>query len=208
MTAENGEDTVKNNQKAAPARAKLQAKLQELEGFLTRANKGDDKVLTALRDLLREPDGAWLLTTLGDLAVAARNRFIDRYARDQRVIGEALTIKLDQLRAELSGPDPSPLEKLLVERVLICWLQVHIADCTFAGATNATLNQGEYYQRNQSRAQVRYLAAIKMLVMIRKLLQPTLSPLEIASRPVNETAGTEVGLRRDGRPAMGVAVEN
>ena len=182
---------------------------QQVHRFLKRVDKGDQEALETLRKLLNDPAADPLLAATSDLAVAAQRRFINRYAGEHHVYREALTIKLDQLRAELSGPEPSPLEKLLVERVLVCWLQVHIADCTFAGATNATLNQGEYYQRNQSRAQVRYLAAIKMLVMIRKLLQPTLSPLEIASRPVNETTGTEVGLRRDGsRPAMGVAVEN
>ncbi|HMC66385.1 MAG TPA: hypothetical protein VKI65_15730 [Gemmataceae bacterium] len=85
-----------------------------------------------MRELLKDPAAAPVLAATGDLALAAQRKFIARYARDQHAYREAIQIKLEQLRAELTGPEPSPLEKLLVERVLICWLQVHIADCTFA----------------------------------------------------------------------------
>ena len=41
---------------------------------------------------------------------------------------EALPSKLELLRDELTGKNPTPIERLLVERVLACWLQVQVAD--------------------------------------------------------------------------------
>jgi hypothetical protein len=35
-------------------------------------------------------------------------------------------------RSRPGGPDPSPLEKLLVGRVVAGWLQVHYADAPYA----------------------------------------------------------------------------
>jgi hypothetical protein len=42
-------------------------------------------------------------------------------------------------------------------------------------------------ERFQDRAQHRYLAAIRQLSTVRKLLRPALSPLDLATRPVSET---------------------
>jgi hypothetical protein len=44
----------------------------------------------------------------------------------------SLQKRLAQLQAELEGPEATPLERLLVERVLLCWLQVHHADLCVA----------------------------------------------------------------------------
>lgn len=41
---------------------------------------------------------------------------------------ETLPGRLAKLRRELLGPSPSPIERLLVDRIVICWMQVHHAD--------------------------------------------------------------------------------
>jgi hypothetical protein len=41
---------------------------------------------------------------------------------------EAVRATLAALRAELAGPSPTLLERLLVERVALCWLQALQAD--------------------------------------------------------------------------------
>jgi len=40
----------------------------------------------------------------------------------------------DAMRTELAGPRPSPIERLLVQRVVACWLQVYHADAMAAQA--------------------------------------------------------------------------
>ena len=47
---------------------------------------------------------------------------------------EALIRKLDLLYDELAGHAPAPLERLLVDRVVVCWLQMHHADLLLAQA--------------------------------------------------------------------------
>jgi hypothetical protein len=103
--------------------------------------------------------------------------------------------KINALRAELSGPNPSPLERLLVERVVATWLQAWYADASYAQAreqqtTPAILRE---LMRRQESSQRRYLASIKQLATVRKLLKPAPSVLELMSRPVDETAPASRG---------------
>lgn len=76
------------------------------------------------------------------------------------------------MKEELNGASPTPLEKLLVERILTCWLEVQWYDYQFTMAENVTLAQGDYFQRRQMRAHVRYLTAIKTLAQVRRLALP------------------------------------
>ena len=59
---------------------------------------------------------------------------------------------------------------LLVERVAAGWLQTAYADAAAAQARTRGLVQLEQQQRRQERAQKGYLAAIRTLATVRKLL--------------------------------------
>jgi hypothetical protein len=72
-----------------------------------------------------------------------------------------------QLRAELAGPNPSPLERLLVERIAICWLQSYHADQRHASATSWTTSLN--YAQEAERAQRRLESAIRTLATVRRL---------------------------------------
>ena len=85
---------------------------------------------------------------------------------------ELLTARVAALRAELAGPHPSPVERLLVERVVACWLQVYHADRFYYRTEDLSLSQGDYYQRRQDRAHRRLLFAIKTLATVRRLALP------------------------------------
>lgn len=89
------------------------------------------------------------------------------------------------MRGELAGPNPTPLESLLVGRVVACWLQVQDADLRYVqGQKECNIAQGEYNQRRQDRAHKRYLSAIRTLARVRKLALPVLQ-INIAERQVN-----------------------
>ena len=66
---------------------------------------------------------------------------------------------------ELAGPAPTPLERLLVNQIIICWLLVYDAACRYAnrGRDTIVLHEATFLQSSQDRAQKRYLAAIKTL---------------------------------------------
>ena len=77
-------------------------------------------------------------------------------------------------------------ERLLVDRVVACWLQVHYADAVYAqGMKDLTFNQGDYYQRRQDRAHRRYLSAIRSLAQVRRLLSPSIQ-VNIAEQQINQ----------------------
>jgi hypothetical protein len=111
----------------------------------------------------------------GNLAWQAEYSLVRAALGEDLVAREALTRKLELLRAELNGPASTPLERLLVERVVACWLQLHYADIVLAQREGKlTLAQGEYHQRARDRAHKRYLSSIKTLALVRKLAVPVL----------------------------------
>jgi hypothetical protein len=129
----------------------------------------------------------------GNLAWQAEYSLVRAALGEDLVAREALTRKLELLRAELNGPASTPLERLLVDRVVACWLQLHHADIVLAQREGKlTLAQGEYHQRTRDRAHKRYLSSIKALALVRKLAVPVLQ-LNIAKKQVNVASAASVG---------------
>ena len=77
------------------------------------------------------------------------------------------------------------IERLLADRVVLCWLQVHYADIVFARAQSSNLQQREHQQRLQDRAQRRNLSAIRSLATVRRLLLPTAVQVNIGGQHLN-----------------------
>jgi hypothetical protein len=161
----------------------------ELNALVKRAEKGDPSTLPALRRLLGDPEAVGLF---GDLAKLAENSFVRAAAGDNLLFQESLTRKLELLRAELAGPNPSPLERLLVERVVACWLQVQDADVRYAQATNLSGQRLDDFLKRMDRAHQRYLSALKTLALVRKLALPVLQ-VNIARNQVNVVGGGATG---------------
>jgi hypothetical protein len=157
-------------------------KHDEFLALTDRAQKGDKTALPALRELLKEPSAVDLLG--GDLAKQAQLTLINKLAGQNLLFKESLTRKLELLRAELAGPNPTPLERLLVERIVACWLHLHHLEQIYAQKDSMSLELGRYYQGSISSAQKRYLAAIKTLALVRKLAVHVLQ-VNIARKQVN-----------------------
>ena len=93
-------------------------------------------------------------------------------------------------------------------RAVVCWAQCHVADLEATQKARAG-PQGAHGERRQSGAQARYLAALKMLTLVRKLARPPLSPLALLGTPIGETSPAPATPRRDaGLPLCGAGVEN
>jgi hypothetical protein len=167
---------------------------KEVQQLIERAQQGDAKTLPALREVLKNPAAVDRMG--GDLARQAQLTLIHQFSGQNLLFKESLTRKLDLLRAELAGTSPSPLERLLVERVVACWLHLHHLEMTYAGKESMSLELGAYYQRSISAAQKRYLAAIKTLALVRKLAVPVLQ-VNIARKQVN-VAGSCVAAGSEG----------
>lgn len=88
------------------------------------------------------------------------------------------------MRLELAGPSPSPLEHLLVERIVVSWLLANQLDLADACAGGRSLAVAEYDAKRADRAHRRFLGAVKALAEVRRLAAPTLQ-VNIAERQFN-----------------------
>jgi hypothetical protein len=77
----------------------------------------------------------------------------------------------ESIGAELAGPSPTPIERLLAERAAFCVLEMTLADALVVGAWGDGLHGSRAAQldRYRGRCQHRYMAALKMLAVVRKL---------------------------------------
>ncbi len=166
---------------------------KELRKIVQRARQGDEATLPVLRELLKNPATVDMLG--GNLARQAEHSLINALVGEDLAWKYALVRKLELLRAELGGPNPTPVERLLVERVVACWLQVQDADVRYTQAKNPALEWGDYYQRRMDRAHKRYLSALKALALVRKLAVPV---LQRASRPAADNGGEGTAGERNG----------
>jgi hypothetical protein len=176
---------------------------EELAHLLQRAEKGDVSALPLLRRVLDETPALW--QGYGDLSLQAEGALVKLASGDNLLLGESLMRKLAAVKADLMGESASPLETLLAGRIAACWLQVSYYDALTAQTKQATPAQMKQLQQQQDSAHRRYLAALKTLATVRKLLTPARSPLEIASK----LAGQRSGLRlREAPVEKGVPVDN
>jgi hypothetical protein len=145
----------------------------ELLALLRRAKAGDETTLPVVRRMLAAPEH--IRTFGGDLTRAVEAAFVADLSRQDVGLREAVLRQLEVLRAELSGPNPSPLERMLVDRVVACWLAAHDAELRYTvNAKDMTFRNGDYQQRRMDATSRRYLAAIKALATVRKLALPLL----------------------------------
>jgi hypothetical protein len=159
---------------------------EEIREFLKHASSGDASTLPMLRQLLQDP--GVVERCGGDLARQAELGFIHAITGDNLAWRESILRKMELLRAELAGPNPTPVERLLVERIVACWLQVQDADIRYSQAKDLTLAGSEYHQRRMDRAHRRYLAAVRTLALVRKLALPVLQ-VNIARKQLNVAGG-------------------
>jgi hypothetical protein len=153
----------------------------ELRELVGRARQGDVTVLPRLKEFLDSHPQVW--EELGDLALHAREALVRLVAGDDLLVGECVRRDLAALESELAGPSPSPLERILVQRIVLCRLQVSQADLEAASQDQGLNPHGPHAQRRQDAAHKRLLAAVKQLAVVRKLLAPSLPPITLALPP-------------------------
>jgi hypothetical protein len=155
-----------------------------LNALLPSANRGDADAVAAIREVLAEHPALW--DQLGDLGQQTERGLVRVAAGTNPIIREATQRKLTQLRRELAGPHPSPLERLLVDRIVVGWLGLVVAEGSYHTALEQGIDQADdaFHQQRVERAQRRYLAAIKTLAQVRKLGLPAVQ-VNIGEKQMN-----------------------
>jgi hypothetical protein len=157
----------------APPTPDFQALFEQL---VRRANAGDAEALARLRHFLdRNPD---LCERFGDLTAYAERLWTGLMAGDDQLVRESVKRHLARLKAELAGPSPTALEKLLVDQVVVTWLAAQHGETQAASPGGASLAQAAFRLKRAESAQRRHLAAMKTLALLRAALPAGLVPLE------------------------------
>ena len=142
-----------------------------------------------LRRKLREASPV-VVAKASDIGRQAQQLLIDTASAGDPLTQDALSERLDIMREEIAGENPTPLEVLLTERVVSCWMLVELFDVLMAAQLwrgNEKCVSPSYLKhmiRSQESVTRRYLAAIKCLVQVRRLLRPSMQ-INYAEQQVN-----------------------
>ena len=150
-------------------------RLAELKALSDKAKDGDKEAKRELRQALRESSPE-IITRASDFARTGQRILAETIAGDEPLREEAIITRLELMRAEVAGENPTPLEVLLTERVVSSWLVVEVLEALM----NAQLKRGEDVPRAPTSylkfiigwlesAHRRHLSSIRELARVRKL---------------------------------------
>lgn len=151
----------------------------ELRRLTMRANAGDPTALPRMREILEETPRIW--QHVGDVARQAERAWVDLLAGQDIVGAESIRRKAAALRSELEGAHPTAVERMLVDQVVICWLELAHAQAA-ATQEGGPAGQANHRIRRAESAQRKYTLAIKALTQVRTLLARGLVPTGAAVR--------------------------
>ena len=102
----------------------------EVKELLERGNSGDPTAVPELKKMFTEnPE---LAAALGDLVRHAEQALLTLAAGESFTAREAIAHQVAQLRDRLARTAASELEKLLVDRVAVSWVEVYFGDVELA----------------------------------------------------------------------------
>jgi hypothetical protein len=136
--------------------------------LLVRAEQGDASALPRLRVLLAGESEIW--RRYADLGVHLESELVRLAAGANQLMRECLVRKLNELRKDLAGAQPTPLIGLLAKRVSLGWLEAHYLDTVAAQHPDLTGQRLTELLRRRQAADRRYLGALKTLATIKRLV--------------------------------------
>jgi hypothetical protein len=139
---------------------------------ITEVNGESD--VTDANEQKKVPSLAGLMASLADgrgigfMARSTREALLKRMSTDPTV-RDRIRDDVEAMRVNMLGSAPTTLEEILVDRVVVAWLQAQFADHTYGNRGDMTLPQLESTQRWQDRSHRRLLQACKALAQVRKM---------------------------------------
>jgi hypothetical protein len=141
--------------------------------------------LKALRRQLDERPEIW--QRAGDLAAHVEATWIRLAAEGNALAAESIRREADRLRIELRGASGTPIEKLLVDQIVGCWIQLKHAEIVAGKCDKSSLMRERFHDQRLERAQRRYFAALKALSQVRLVPFSVLEPVAGRTTPLPTT---------------------
>jgi hypothetical protein len=156
---------------------------REMNEITAKGKQGDAEAVAKFRMLCRADPEVGRKTTTALLEVTQSKILDDLFDEKNRLARTVLEAHLLRMGDELAGVNPSAIERLLVDRVVLCWLQLYRADYDEAATSGQSPTMVRLRVYRQSQAHKRFLSAIKALAEVRKL--------PIVALQVNVNSGVE-----------------
>jgi hypothetical protein len=168
--------------------------VSDFKDILKKTNKDNPpkKDLHALRNALRNQPDFWRIA--GDMAQQAAFHIIEEINATP-VMKESLKTGWHEMQIELGGDNVNPLEKLLIQQVVISWIRLQIVDYKFTSMMNQSISftLGKYWESRLNAAQRRHLRAVETLARVKRLLS-RIPPLQVN---IATQGGQQVNVTRD-----------
>jgi hypothetical protein len=163
--------------------------VEKLQDLLRLAEQGQEDAVPEIRQILNEhPDLAWRYV---DVAQSAEDALIEKMTREEDLATkEIMRCQLEAMREQIAGENPSPLERLLAERIVATWLQIQLFEGLYTSgmSKSMTIAQGSFHQKRLDQTYRRHLSAIRALAQMRKLLKgASITQINIADKQINTT---------------------
>jgi hypothetical protein len=166
----------------------VQESLEELRALSRKAEGGGAEGAEARKELRRKllEASPAVISRASDIGRKSQHLLIETASGGDPLTEYALSGRLDMMRDEIAGENPTPLEILLTERVVSCWLLVELFEALMASQLwketpdekRVTERVLRYYLRWQESANARFLAAVRELARVRKL-EATAPPVQV-----------------------------
>jgi len=151
-------------------------RLGELRTLSERVEDGDNSARKELRRALRE-SAPEVICRASDIGRRGQRVLIKTVAANDPLTEEALLTHIDLMRTEVAGPNPSPLEVLLAQRICSLWLLIEVLEMLVSAQLSAALPPEQRSPTSylkfiigwQESANRRFLSSIRELARVRRL---------------------------------------
>ncbi len=159
------------------------------------ARKGDREAFNRFLQWLDEDTemGPRFAELLSQAALGHERSLLEMiFGEDDLLMQEMGRRRLVKLQRELGSETGTPLERLLIERISLCWLQMMYFETLYAqNSREMSRGQMEFQQKRIDMAHRRYLGAIKSLAQVRRLQVPAMQ-VNIGEKQINVVQGSAV----------------
>jgi hypothetical protein len=155
-------------------------RIRELRALSDRAEDGDKEARRELRAAVRS-SAPEVIARVSNIASTYRGVLAQTASGGDELTYQGLNAYMMRMEETLAGDNPTPLEALLAERVVSCWMLVELMEALLAGWFNRQTTKENRVSppfllqmvKIQESANRRYLAAIKTLAQVRRLQSNT-----------------------------------
>lgn len=161
--------------------ATQEAALAELRTLVKRAKSGDRAALPRLRQYLNANPQLW--KGPGNVALQAQAAWINLIAGPNLHFRECMMRQVNEMKQDLAGKSTSPLESMLVERLITNWLQLGYIEAREAQVDEKSEKWFQLKMQRQALAERQFRGAVNALVTLRELASKPIT-VELHQQPV------------------------